>query len=68
MEEVDNIEIADATLSSSTVYETSFEKDMLSGVVKITATNGNKAYQFVPYYAWDNREPGKMKVWIDYKD
>lgn len=68
MEEADNRDIADAILSPSIVYETSFEKNMLGGIVKITAANGNKVYQFVPYYAWDNREPGKMKVWVDYKD
>ncbi|MDY0083827.1 MAG: glycoside hydrolase family 127 protein [Ignavibacteriaceae bacterium] len=22
---------------------------------------------FIPYFAWDNREPGKMKVWINYE-
>lgn len=23
---------------------------------------------FIPYFSWDNREPGKMKVWIDYQE
>jgi uncharacterized protein len=23
---------------------------------------------FIPYYAWDNREPGKMKVWIPFRE
>ena len=23
---------------------------------------------FVPYFAWDNREPGKMKVWVDFNE
>jgi DUF1680 family protein len=23
---------------------------------------------FIPYFAWDNREPGKMKVWIKYEN
>lgn len=22
----------------------------------------------VPYYTWDNRKAGKMKVWIDYNE
>lgn len=27
--------------------------------------NARKQWIFIPYYAWDNRSPGKMKVWID---
>lgn len=23
---------------------------------------------FIPYYAWDNRAPGQMKVWVDWKE
>jgi DUF1680 family protein len=30
-------------------------------------TNG-QTLTFVPYFSWDNREPGKMKVWIDYNE
>ena len=35
--------------------------------ILITKSQGHKL-TFVPYFAWDNREPGKMKVWVDYKD
>lgn len=31
------------------------------------ATHGGRL-TFVPYFSWDNRESGKMKVWIDYKE
>lgn len=67
MEETDNPEYDEATLSASMNYVTAFEPGLLGGVVTITAVNGDDLYKFVPYYAWDNREPGKMKVWVDYK-
>ena len=35
----------------------------------ITLKTGNNANEltFIPYFAWDNRQSGKMKVWIDLK-
>lgn len=66
MEEIDNPHYEKATLLPSMNYMTAFEPDLLNGVVTITAVNGDDTYKFIPYYAWDNREPGKMKVWVDY--
>ena len=31
----------------------------------VTTIKGSNGITFVPYYAWDNREAGRMKVWID---
>lgn len=67
MEETDNPEYDEASLSASMNYVTAFEPGLLEGVVTITAADGDDLYKFVPYYAWDNRESGKMKVWVDYK-
>ena len=25
-------------------------------------------FKAVPYYFWDNRDPGRMKVWIEMED
>ncbi len=66
MEEIDNPKYDIAKLSSSTVYTTAFDPNLLGGIVTVTATDGSDVYRFIPYYAWDNREAGKMKVWIDY--
>ncbi len=66
MEEIDNPQYENAVLLPSMNYMTAFEPDLLNGVVTITAVNGDDTYKFIPYYAWDNREPGKMKVWVDY--
>ena len=37
------------------------------GVVEIVGTTADETLNFIPYYAWDNRESGKMKVWVNYK-
>ena len=34
-------------------------------IIKASTAEGQEA-TLIPYYAWDNREAGKMKVWIDY--
>ena len=67
MEEVDNPLYNKATISPSMDYKATFTPQLLNGIISITATAADSAsYQFIPYYAWDNRSPGKMKVWIDY--
>ena len=68
LEEVDNPSIAQATLSADTQYSTAFEPSLLGGVETVTATDGAATLRFIPYYAWDNREAGAMKVWIDYNE
>ncbi len=68
IEEVDNPSIAEteARISSATEFEAAFEEDLLGGVVSITAKTGDDVLKFIPYYAWDNREAGKMEVWVKY--
>ncbi len=39
---------------------------ILAGTKKIQTTVGKDKITFVPYYAWENRESGKMLVWIKY--
>lgn len=68
LEEIDNPKYDEATLLPSMIYTTAFEPNLLEGVVTITAIHGDETYKFVPYYAWDNREPGKMKVWVNYEE
>lgn len=67
MEECDNkVNYDSAKLSGKTTFTTQYDKNLLEGVVTITASDESGAYHFIPYYAWDNRQPGKMKVWVDY--
>lgn len=65
IEEVDNSENFDAlTISEDAAFNTQFESDLLKGVMSITAQVGENSLKYIPYYAWDNREAGKMKVWV----
>ena len=65
IEEADNPESFDKIcVSEDETLSSSFEPDLLGGVVSITASNPCGEVKFIPYYAWDNRSPGKMKVWI----
>ena len=69
MEEVDNPHHFDQIeLDSNAVFKTAFEPDLLNGVEIIKAINEQQSITFIPYYAWDNRKAGRMKVWVDYKE
>lgn len=69
MEEVDNPELFDQiALSPNTTFQTVFASHTLDGVETIQAKDGLRSATFIPYYAWDNRTAGKMKVWITYND
>ena len=69
LEEVDNPDNFDnLSISPSTSFLSDFESSLLDGVVVINARNADNTLSFIPYYAWDNRETGKMKVWIEYKE
>lgn len=65
-EEVDNPGIpseyfhADKALSKAAPLSTRYEPDLLGGVVVVEG----EGIRMVPYFAWDNREPGAMAVWL----
>ena len=70
IEETDNKEdFGKVTLSANSIFApTTYDESLLNGIVAIDATTSGKKTRFIPYYAWDNREAGEMKVWIDYKE
>ncbi|MFB9274132.1 glycoside hydrolase family 127 protein [Cohnella cellulosilytica] len=42
-----------------------YRNELLGGVVTLQGKDGKgRPCRFIPYYAWDNREPGFMQVWI----
>jgi len=70
-----------AAIQGQTDFKTSFEPDLLGGVVTLTTLGKVKeiveteddTFRFsekrvdltaIPYYAWDNRAPGNMVVWM----
>jgi DUF1680 family protein len=78
LEGVDNGgSVRNLVLPKEAKLEASFEKDLLTGVtvirgeaLKVTADDddrqviGREKFQAVPYFAWDNRKPGEMAVWL----
>lgn len=69
MEEIDNPEYFDQIqLSPSTTFQTAFVSDILNGIKKIKTNGRAQSATFIPYYAWDNRKAGKMRVWIPYNE
>ncbi len=66
LEEIDNDSIDHVSVSNDTRFQAVYEHELLEGVVAIYATGKQERDSFVavPYYAWDNRKPGKMRVWL----
>ncbi len=67
LEEVDNPTIDTARLDTKATFTSLFEPTLLNGITTITAKSAGQTYKFIPYYAWDNRQAGKMKVWVNFK-
>lgn len=66
VEELDNLLYDALKVDASTRFRTRYEADLLEGVIAVYGadSSGEAPFKAVPYYAWDNRTPGKMKVWL----
>ena len=71
IEEVDNSQDFDAlTLKADAEFQlTKLPKEQWWGheLMQISARSGEEQLTLIPYFAWDNREAGKMKVWLPYQ-
>ena len=67
-EETDNTDFENLLLTKGTSFAPAFDKTVLEGVTVIDAVTDESVIRLIPYYAWDNREAGEMKVWINYRD
>lgn len=69
MEEMDNAEYDLTVVSPDTRFQAVFDPELLDGVVTLYAAGSDNtdSFQAVPYFAWDNREQGKMRVWLPEK-
>jgi len=56
------------TLKSNNQFKANPANGLLKNMTLLETTVQGQNLTFIPYFAWDNREPGKMKVWIDYQD
>lgn len=62
MEEVDNpSSFSRASFGEFDTFSSEFCPDLLEGVTVVSCRD----MKFIPYYAWDNRTAGRMKVWVD---
>jgi DUF1680 family protein len=59
-----NISFDSVSLDNRFNFELISGDDLQPGLKKIRAFSDLAELFFIPYYAWDNREPGEMKVWI----
>ena len=65
IEEADNkVDFDDLRISEDATFDAAFEPEKLRGIVSLAAHVGDRTLNYIPYYAWDNREAGKMKVWV----
>ena len=62
------IDFQNIFISDEITFTAYFEPDILNGITLINAQNDANKIKLIPYYAWDNREAGEMKVWIDYEE
>jgi DUF1680 family protein len=67
LEQADNAELAydQFQIDPEQSFAAEYRAELLGGVTVIagdTASAGKCT--FIPYYAWDNREPGFMQVWV----
>ncbi|WP_321375983.1 beta-L-arabinofuranosidase domain-containing protein [uncultured Draconibacterium sp.] len=58
----------DLQLSEASTFQTTNASGILSGMKEIQGTTGDETFTLIPYFAWDNREAGRMKVWLDYNE
>lgn len=63
LEEADNgPDLASVCITDQTAFSKGFRPDLLEGVNVIKASNPDLT--FVPFYAWNNRGDGTMRVWL----
>ncbi len=62
-EEIDNnADVLEAMISADSRFEAQFSPDLLGGVNMLKG----EEISLIPYYAWANREVGKMNVWFNH--
>lgn len=63
-EEVDNPGIAEVSFGENAVLEEVCGNQNFPDFVMVNADTDSGLIHLIPYFAWDNREAGRMKVWM----
>jgi uncharacterized protein len=68
LEQTDNpsINMDNVSMNQGTAFSLHSGEGKLKEMKILKANTENGELTFVPYFAWDNREAGKMKVWVDF--
>lgn len=68
-EAADNyLDIDSLGLSPSATFAPHYDGGLLDGITVIDVQNGGQHFRLIPYYIWDNRAAGKMRVWLPYSE
>ena len=69
-EQVDNknVDFDHLFIEREDKFETIHGKNILSAMTLIESGSNAQKLTLIPYFAWDNRDAGKMKVWMDYRE
>jgi DUF1680 family protein len=64
-EEIDNqADVLETGISETSLFQSHYHPELLGGVNMLQGAD----LSLIPYYAWANREPGKMNVWFNRAD
>ncbi len=69
LEAIDNEDIDNVSISPNDLFSAGFNPNLLGGIETISGKliDGKVSFSAIPYYSWNNRGIGKMKVWIPKK-
>ena len=69
LEAIDNENIDNIGISPNDLFSAGFNPNLLGGIETISGKliDGKVSFSAIPYYSWNNRGIGKMKVWIPKK-
>ena len=63
-----NVNLNQITLMPNNQFKAKPANGLLKNMTLLNTTVQGQNLTFIPYFAWDNREAGKMKVWMDYQE
>ncbi len=68
LEQADNKSMDGISVNADMKFDVLPGTGKLEGMKILKAKSHDRQLTFIPYFAWDNREAGKMKVWLDFDE
>lgn len=69
MEETDNTDTYSSfALGKQTSFQVTDDQIFATPIKSVLTTSNGTTAKYIPYFAWDNRAAGKMKVWVKYNE